>query len=238
MEPGVCSERGSRGSGPASTDRVRATSATVRAIGPFTDNWPQGALSGQDGTRPGDGRSPTTLLKEAGLRSEPPVSLPSAMGCIPQARAAPAPPLLPPALRERSYGLRVAPKTGLTVCEPRPSSGTLVLPRVMAPAFRSRSTTRWSRPGTRSAKIGEPDVVRMPAVSCRSLCATGSPCSGPTGSPAAIRSSASDACSSAWSATSVTIAFTAGLTRSIRSRWAVTTSRAEISRRASATESS
>ena len=34
----------------------------------------------------------------------------------------------------RSYGLSVAPKTGLKVCEPAPNSGVLVLPMVIAPA--------------------------------------------------------------------------------------------------------
>ena len=47
-------------------------------------------------TRPGDVRKPTTLQNAAGLRSEPPVSLPSAMGTMPQASATAAPPLLPP----------------------------------------------------------------------------------------------------------------------------------------------
>jgi hypothetical protein len=48
------------------------------------------------GTRPGDGRIPTTLQKAAGLRSDPPVSLPSAIGTMPQASDTAAPPLLPP----------------------------------------------------------------------------------------------------------------------------------------------
>ena len=57
---------------------------------------------GQLGTRPGETRKPTTLLKLPGLRSEPPVSLPSATGSMPEASAAAAPPLLPPALLVRS----------------------------------------------------------------------------------------------------------------------------------------
>ena len=93
------------------------------------------------GTRPGLGRSPTTLQKLAGLRSDPPRSLPSARATNRAASAAAAPPLLPPALRPRWYGLRVAPKTGLTVCEPAPNSGTLVFPRLIAPACAIRCTT-------------------------------------------------------------------------------------------------
>ena len=52
--------------------------------------------------RPGDGRNPTTLQNAAGLRSEPPVSLPSAIGNMRAANAAAAPPLLPPHVLERS----------------------------------------------------------------------------------------------------------------------------------------
>ena len=49
------------------------------------------------GTLPAEGRNPTMLLKLPGFRSEPPWSLPSAIGSMPLARAAPAPPLLPTA---------------------------------------------------------------------------------------------------------------------------------------------
>ena len=42
---------------------------------------------------------PITLLKAAGLRSDPIMSLPSATGSMPRASATAAPPLLPPALR-------------------------------------------------------------------------------------------------------------------------------------------
>ena len=54
------------------------------------------------GTRPGETRKPTTLQNAAGFLSEPPRSLPSASGNIPQASAAAAPPLLPPLLLVRS----------------------------------------------------------------------------------------------------------------------------------------
>ncbi len=42
---------------------------------------------------------PNTLLKAAGLRNEPIMSLPSATGSMRRARATAAPPLLPPAHR-------------------------------------------------------------------------------------------------------------------------------------------
>ncbi len=74
----------------------------MRAMGPPTEVSSQAFVVGQFGTRPALGRRPTTLLNDAGLRSEPPMSLPSASGTIPLARAAAAPPLDPPAERVRS----------------------------------------------------------------------------------------------------------------------------------------
>jgi hypothetical protein len=59
---------------------------------------------------------------------------------MPQANATAAPPLLPPQVLFKSYGLRVAPNNALNVCEPAPNSGVLVLPMTMAPARRTRST--------------------------------------------------------------------------------------------------
>src|SRR5260370_33706626 len=99
-------------------ESINAVSGTVRAIGPTTDSGNQAEKPGQFGTRPAEGRMPTTLQKLAGLRSDPPRSEPSAIGAIPQARATAAPPLLPPQALDRPYGFRVAPKTGLNAGEP------------------------------------------------------------------------------------------------------------------------
>ncbi len=79
-----------------------ATSATVRASGPLTEKPSSGNGVGHVGVSPTLGRKPTMLLKLPGLRSEPPRSLPSAIGSMPAASAAPAPPLEPPALFVRS----------------------------------------------------------------------------------------------------------------------------------------
>src|SRR5438552_16456954 len=103
-------------------------------MGPAVDSGDQEPLS--LGTRPGVVRRPPTLQNAAGLRSEPPVSLPSATGESPLASATAAPPLEPPHVLVRSYGFRVAPNRVLNVCEPAPNSGVLVLPSVMAPAAR------------------------------------------------------------------------------------------------------
>ena len=64
-------------------------------------------------TRPEVGLSPTKPQNEAGMRMEPPVSLPMAAGTIPLATAAAEPPLEPPGIREGSCGLRMVPKCGL-----------------------------------------------------------------------------------------------------------------------------
>ena len=69
--------------------------------------------------------------------------------------------------------------------------------------------------------------MRTPAVSCRSLCAIGRPCRGGRSSPRARLRSASSEAASARSGVRVTIALTCGSTRSMRSRWAATSSRAE-----------
>src|SRR6202043_3386025 len=99
-------------------------------------------MAGKLGTRPGEGRKPTTLQKLAGLRKDPPMSLPSARGTIPQASATAAPPLLPPQVLVVSHGFRVRPKTSLNVCDPAPNSGVLVLPTVIAPACLIRAMWR------------------------------------------------------------------------------------------------
>ena len=231
-------DKGDRGSGPTIAVSISARSPTVRAIGPTTDATSQTSPSPGCATSPGVGRSPTTLLNDAGLRMLPPWSEPSASGSMPAASAAPAPPLLPPADRSRRHGLRVVPNTSLNVCDPAPSSGVLVLPTTIAPAARRRATSKLSVCGTFSAKSFDPYVVRIPAVSIRSLMAIGSPCSGPSGSRRAIRRSAASASASAASGRRLTIALTFGLTASIRSRCAATTSRADSSRSRIARDSS
>src|SRR6188472_2180841 len=92
--PSTDCESGLCGFGPAIALRNRATSATDRAMGPETDSGDQDVDS--LATSPGVVRKPTTLQNAAGLRRDPPVSLPSAMGSMRHASATAAPPLLPP----------------------------------------------------------------------------------------------------------------------------------------------
>src|SRR6516225_8571858 len=89
--------RGSEPSSDTSTDKNRQASRTVRAIGPFTPRLDQPSRRVSLGTRPGEGRNPTTPQNAAGLRRDPPVSLPLQSGAIPVASAAAEPPEEPAA---------------------------------------------------------------------------------------------------------------------------------------------
>lgn len=205
-------------------------SLTVRAIGPDTMKGSEVQLDGYVGTRPGDGRKPTTPQRLAGMRREPPRSLPLASGARPHASATAEPPEDPPAERARSHGLRVAPNRALTVFGPAPNSGVLVLPTMSAPACLRRAASRASSLGMWSAYSRDPNVVRIPAVGTRSLIPTGMPCSGARESPRMTASSASRAALRACSEATVQYAPTIGLIRSIRARSCSTSSTGEIRR--------
>ena len=76
-----------------------AQSRTDRVIMCSVARPPQPSpLSGPSGIMPREGFRPSTPQHEAGMRIEPPPSLPCAMRTMPLASAAPAPPLEPPAL--------------------------------------------------------------------------------------------------------------------------------------------
>src|SRR6202140_1271224 len=94
--PGSLIESGARESGPAIVLSTNARSATDRPRHPEVLNVDHANAALGFGTRPMEGRKPTTLQNAAGLRSEPPVSEPSATGTSPQANATAAPPDDPP----------------------------------------------------------------------------------------------------------------------------------------------
>src|SRR3954468_23056757 len=107
---------------------MSATSSAVRASPPDTCSVSQTQSDGSVGTRPGDGRNPTTPQKLAGMRSEPPRSVPSARAIMPVASPHAPPPVEPPALFDGSQGLRVRPNTSFHVLPPAANSGVFVLP--------------------------------------------------------------------------------------------------------------
>src|SRR5213082_2831714 len=90
--------------------------------------------------RPKLGLSPTSPVKAAGMRVEPPPSLAVQKGTSPAATAAADPPLDPPGVRVRSQGLRVVPHALVWVKAVTPNSGAAVFPMGIAPAARSRDT--------------------------------------------------------------------------------------------------
>jgi hypothetical protein len=65
--------------------------------------------SGANEMRPLEALSPTRPQHAAGIRSDPPPSLPWARGTAPAATAAADPPEDPPGVSEVSHGLRVGP---------------------------------------------------------------------------------------------------------------------------------
>ena len=94
------------------------------------------------------------------MRIEPPPSLPWAIGTMPAATAAAAPPDEPPGVRAVSHGLRAGPKRRGSVTGRIPNSGMLVLPTITKPASRMRRTTKASWSGTKSPNRSEPCVIR------------------------------------------------------------------------------
>ena len=136
--------------------------------------------------------------KLAGMRIEPPPSLPVAMGHRYAATAAAAPPLDPPGVWSVFQGLRPGSPSRFSQVPTMPNSGTLVLPITTAPAAFTRSTTAESLSGIRSLNTSDPDVVRTPPVICVSLMGIGRPCNAPSLSPRTTAASASLAASIAW----------------------------------------
>ena len=119
------------------TSRKTAVSRTVRLTEPSTESPPTPSpRSGPNELRPRDGLSPTRPQTLAGMRIEPPPSLPCATGTMPAATAAAEPPLEPPGERVGSHGLCDGPYASGSVDGMVPSSGTLVLPITTRPAAR------------------------------------------------------------------------------------------------------
>ena len=191
---------------------IKAVSATFLAIGPAMLSTFQPNLRECWGTMPGDARRPTTPHMAAGMRNEPPTSVPVQSGNMSVANAAAEPPDEPPAFSAGLNGLPVAPQTMLRVLAPAPISGVLVLVATMAPAAFKRATMVLSILGTWCVKAVLPKVVSKPAVSVKSLTPMGKPCSAPRLSPRITAASAALAASRARSKSVAHSALTPGLT--------------------------
>ena len=108
------------------------------------------------------------------------------------------------------------------------------LPRIIAPAPRSRDTHTASAAAMLSIRIFEWQVVGRPATSMMSLMPTGTPCKGPRGRPEAISASAARAAASTASASSRMKACSFGSSRPMRCNSAVVNSTGDSSRAAMA----
>ena len=157
----------------------------------------------------------------------PSVSVPTPNAARLAAIAVPVPELEPQGLRSSAYGFFVCPPRELQPdedLEERKFAHSLrfVLPRITAPASRSRVTRKASCFGRFSASAREPAELTRPATSTLSLIRTGRPCSGPRSLPA-LRSASSAAASASARGLSSMTAFRAGpasSTAAMRSRYA------------------
>ena len=104
-----------------------AASSTVRAIGPTCASVVV-ADTGHTGMRPNCPLMVARPVKQPGMRTEPPPSVPSANGVTPAATEAAAPALEPPGVFPRFHGLRVMPVSGLSPTALQPNSLVVVLP--------------------------------------------------------------------------------------------------------------
>ena len=189
---------------------ISATSSAVRAIGPVLERSPV-IEGGQAGTRPNVAFRPSSPLKLAGIRTEPPPSVPMAMGPRPAATAAPAPPDEPPGVMPVFHGLRVTPCSGESVTPLWPYSGLVLWANKMAPASRRRATAGASAStGLLSVSL-LPIGAGQPLTRTSSLIETGTPSSGDRGSPffqrfSEARAAASAALVSTWQSALIVIA--------------------------------
>src|SRR5258708_33514553 len=101
---------------------------------------------------------PTTPQNDAGCRTEPPVSDPSAAGTAPAATSAAEPPEEPPGTRVLSGGGSARPYAEGSVDEPMANSSQFVFPAIRAPAALSFATAVASVGGWYPSSIFEPQV--------------------------------------------------------------------------------
>ncbi len=118
-----------------------------------------GSITVTSGRRPREGLRPTSPQHDAGMRTEPPPSLPWPRGTTPAATSAAVPPLEPPDDRDRSHGLRVAPKRSVSVVAVRPNSESAVFAIGERPRRSALSTHGDEAAASRSATAYDACVV-------------------------------------------------------------------------------
>ena len=173
-----------------------AASATVRVSGPWWAMVPSGD-AGKAGTRARVGFSPKQPVKAAGMRMEPPPSVPRCKAPMPSTVDATAPAEDPPVVMRVSHGLRVKPVSGLSLVAFQPYSGIAVLPSTTAPCSFRRATAGASKVCASEPVSFEPKRDGMPATAMLSLTPSGTPSVSPLGTPALHRCSDNLAAASA-----------------------------------------
>src|SRR5256885_3121168 len=103
-----------------------------------------------------------TPHSDAGWRTEPPVSEPSATETIPAATAAADPPDDPPGTRVVSQGFFTGPNAEFSFDEPMANSSQLVLPTTTTPASSNLSIAVALYGGLYGPRIREPQDVCIP----------------------------------------------------------------------------
>ena len=178
--------RASGMSSPSMTADTRANVTPSRANQPVVSDVGAWGSMPSTGTRPWVGRMPNRPQKLAGTRTDPPVSVPSAVSHSPDATADAEPELDPPGTRSGAAGLSGVPSNRFSPRIPSEISSVTVLPTNAAPASSSVCTAQAWRVGMAcaSAQSGLPAPVGCPAMSNRSLAAKVRSCSGPPGAPA------------------------------------------------------
>src|SRR5947207_5751634 len=107
---------------------MSAASATVCASGPTWSSVLDSGTTPSVDTSPYDGFRPTTPHAAAGMRIDPPVSLPIDAQAMPAATLTADPPLDPPGDRAGSVGWCTAPKAESSLVVPSANSCRFVLP--------------------------------------------------------------------------------------------------------------
>src|SRR5579871_5961918 len=157
-----------------------ATRATYSAFSQVSANTETQSMVRQAGTmpyvlsKPRVGFSPTMLLKAAGTRPEPAVSVPNAKLTRPADTATAEPELEPPGIKRASNGLRALPYADRTPTSPVANWSRFVFPIRIPPASRIFCTTVAVVVAS-YANAGQPAVVGRPATSMLSLTAKGIP---------------------------------------------------------------
>src|SRR4051812_49040499 len=119
----------------------------------------------------------------AGCRTDPPVSLPNAIGVMPAATETAEPALDPPLVRFGSHGLRVGPKAEFSEELPMANSSMFVMPTGIAPASIRRCTKVAVYGARQPARILLAQFDSNPSTHMFDLSATGTPCKRPGCSP-------------------------------------------------------